>query len=268
MSDFQQHVIQQILTTGGYRTAERQGASRRCFTGLRYHLEVMRLIIRAGRTARKGKMDQQRWMQAATEALKAVENAGGTVTFEGFQQASDLGMPVVWAANHMSTVETMVLPCGMTPFSPISIVLKESLLDYPYFGDVLRALEPIKVTRKDPREDLKQVMQQGTERLKSGRSVMIFPQATRIRELSRSRFNTLAVKLARRAGVPLVPVALRTDFAGVGRLIRDLGPIDPSKPVEFRCGKPLDSSNPRQAHAECFAFIEKQFREWGLPVVD
>ena len=268
MSKFEHHA-EALRETGIYDTPQESRATKlRIINGLRYHLDIMRLVVSAGNDAKKGNLDQTRWMDAAWTALHAVERAGGKVSFRGFNQAADLGMPVVWAANHMSTVETMVLPCAMTPFSPVSIVLKESLLKYPFFGHVLRALKPIEVNRKDPREDLRQVMEQGVARLKSGRSVLIFPQATRSRELSRSRFNTLAVKLARRGGVPLVPVALRTDFAGVGRMVRDVGPVDPSKPVIFSCGKPIDASDQRAAHAECFAFIEKHFREWGLPVVD
>ncbi len=264
-----EHYIEQFRKTGCYKTPETPKSCKfRFFNGLRYHLDVVRLVVCAGKIARRGTLDQKHWMNAAWKALHAVENAGSTVEFTGFRDANAQGMPVVWAANHMSTVETMVLPCAMTPFSPVSIVLKESLLKYPYFGDVLRSLNPIVVKRKDPREDLRQVMEQGVERLKSGRSVLIFPQATRSDALSRSRFNTLAVKLARRGGVPLVPVALRTDFAGVGRLIRDVGPVDASKPVIFACGKPIDAANQRAAHAECFSFIESKFTEWGLPVVD
>jgi peptide chain release factor 2 len=61
------------------------------------------------------------------------------------------------------------------------------------------------VTRRHPREDLKQVLTEGAEHLAQGRSVLVFPQATRSTSFDPSTFNTLAVKLAARASVDVVP---------------------------------------------------------------
>ncbi|OQY59319.1 MAG: hypothetical protein B6245_07275 [Desulfobacteraceae bacterium 4572_88] len=47
------------------------------------------------------------------------------------------------------------------------------------------------------------------------------------------------MKLARRAGVPVVPIALKTDFQGNGRIIREIGPIVPQKSVYLNFGNPM-----------------------------
>ena len=99
-------------------------------------------------------------------------------------------------------------------------MVKESLLKYPFFGPVLGSREPIVVGRSNPREDLVAVLEGGEARLKQGRSVIVFPQSTRSSVFDPAHFNTIGVKLAKRAGVPVIPVALKTDAWGNGNLQR------------------------------------------------
>ena len=93
----------------------------------------------------------------------------------------------------------------------MTFVIKESLKRYPLFKHVMLARKPIVVTRTDPRADLQTVLEQGKDCIERGLSVIIFPQTTRTVDFQRKRFNSIAVKLARRANVPVVPIALRTD---------------------------------------------------------
>jgi 1-acyl-sn-glycerol-3-phosphate acyltransferase len=145
--------------------------------------------------------------------------------------------------------------------------VKEDLLDYPAFGRVLRALGAIGVGRRDPREDLRRVLEQGETALRAGRSVLVFPQATRDAVFRRREFNSLAVKLARRTGAPVAPVAVKTDFLGIGRVLRDFGPLHRGRPVMLRIGAPLAvTSGGREAHEKAVEFIAATLREWGAPV--
>ncbi|MBW2177934.1 MAG: hypothetical protein JRH03_13480, partial [Deltaproteobacteria bacterium] len=47
-------------------------------------------------------------------------------------------------------------------------------------------------------------------------SVLVFPQTTRGLRFDPDKFNTLGIKLARRAKVPVIPVAVKADAWGVG----------------------------------------------------
>ena len=79
----------------------------------------------------------------------------------------------------------------------------------------------------------------------------------------------MGTKLAQAAGVPLVPIALQTDFVGLGRWIKDLGPINPSRPVRFAAGPLLAPDVPaRSLHQQCLDFMTGQFRAWGVPVME
>jgi 1-acyl-sn-glycerol-3-phosphate acyltransferase len=158
----------------------------------------------------------------------------------------------------------MVLPAIISQFKDSTFVVKQSLVDYPVFKHIMRSRDPITVGRTNPRDDLKAVFEGGEVRLKAGRSIVIFPQTTRTEVFQPSEFNTIGIKLAKRAGVPVVPIALKTDAWGNGRYLKDFGKIDPSKKVFFEFGKPLTiAGRGDEEHQQIIAFISGKLKEWG-----
>lgn len=219
---------------------------------------------------RADELTAQIWGERSFAIIRVLEGCGATIKIEGVENLRKIDGPVVYVANHMSMAETFILPAALLPFGMFTWVIKESLLRYPVFGTIMRVLRPIAVTRKDPREDLKTVMTQGMEIIGERKhSLLIFPQATREPTFRPAIFNTLGVKLARKAGVQVVPIALKTDFQGVGRVIRDFGPIDRSKTLHFRLGDPMDVEGTGKAqHEAAIDFIASALQEWGGTVVD
>jgi 1-acyl-sn-glycerol-3-phosphate acyltransferase len=111
------------------------------------------------------------------------------------------------------------------------------------------------------------VLEQGAARIAGGSSVLLFPQGTRQSVFEAKRFNTLGAKLAERAKVPVVPIAVKTDFLQTGKMIKDFGLVDPSRPIRIACGPVLKPDlGAKKAHEQCVVFIEGKIREWGLPV--
>ncbi len=232
-----------------------------------YYWDVIHVVISAYGKAICGRFDRREWGSHALKMLQAAERCGGRVRLEGFENIALAKLPVVYVANHMSSLDTTVLPGSLLGFGDVTTVVKESLLSYPLFGRVLKAVQPISVTRRDPREDLKEVLAQGEACLRSGRSVVIFPQATRALEFDPAKFNSLGVKLARKAGVQVVPVALQTDFQGIGEWIRDFGPLQRKNPIRFKVGVPLTvEGNGREAQQRVVEFISETLRSWGVKV--
>jgi 1-acyl-sn-glycerol-3-phosphate acyltransferase len=91
----------------------------------------------------------------------------------------------------------------------------------------------------------------------------VFPQTTRTVSFDPAQFNTIGVKLAARAGVPVVPLALKTDAWGNGKWIRDFGPVDRSQPVHFRFGEPVaPEGKGARAQEITIEFIRKALAEW------
>ena len=187
---------------------------------------------------------------------------------DGYEHFTASDEPKVTVANHMSLVDTMLLPAMTLNGRHSSIVIKRSLWDNRLFGYIMKAVNAIPVDRKNPREDLRTVLTQGTASLKAGHNVVMYPQSTRATSFDPSLFNSLGVKLAARAGVKVIPVALKTDFQGVGVKNRDIGPLDRSLTMRVRFGPAMDvTGNGRDAHAACLAFVTDNLREWGVPII-
>src|SRR5664279_29783 len=194
-------------------------------------LSFIGTVLRTRRVAMKGLYDKAAWIDSSLDILHLIERCGGRFHITGLDHMKEVKGPVVYISNHMSTLETMVFPGLIAPFREVTFVVKDSLVKHPFFGAVMRSRNPIVVSRENSREDLMIVLNKGMELLSKGISVVIFPQSTRNTEFNPAEFNSLGVKLAGRAGVPVVPVAIKTDFWENGRIIKDLGPIRRNKPI-------------------------------------
>ena len=87
-------------------------------------------------------------------------------------------------------------------------------------------------------------------------SVLIFPQTTRDLRFDPKKFNTLGIKLAKRAKVPVIPVAVKTDAWGMGKWAKDFGRFNPSKLVRVSFGEPVHiSGNDKTEHRSTIDFI-------------
>ncbi len=256
---------------GSYRTAEK---SVYCplerllgRTDSWYYLKIFRVVFWGAFVARMGKYDPSFWGQQSFEILQAAEICGAKITISGCESVAKYNRPVVFVSNHMSMLETMLYPGILLSFGGLATVVKDSLLTYPVFGHIMRAVDPISVSRRNPRDDLKEVLSKGENILRAGRSVLIFPQATRDVVFRPEEFNSLGVKLAKKAGVPVVPIALKTDFHSNGIRFKDIGDLDRSRHVRFRFGPVMEiTGNGKSEHAKIIKFIEENLREWGAAV--
>lgn len=243
-----------------YRT---QTPQPRLFPSLRFYARMAGILRRAGRKANAGHYTADDWIASSEEVGMALEAVGADIRIEGFDHVLNLTGPCVFVANHMSTLETFFLPCVIQPVRDVTFVVKASLLKYPCLGPVLRSRDPLEVGRVNPREDLAAVLEGGQKHLAAGRSIIIFPQGTRSHTVEEDQFSSLGVKLARKAHVPVLPVALRTDAWGTGMLIKDIGWIRPRLPVHFLFGEPMTVvGNGREQHAAALHFIRQAFEGW------
>ncbi len=112
--------------------------------------------------------------------------------------------PCIILAKHQSAWETLAF---QAIFPPHVWVLKRELLRVPFFGWGLAMLSPIAIDRTSGTRALKQTLEQGRERLRSGFFIVIFPEGTRIAPGVRSRYHPGGAWLAIKTGVPVLPVA-------------------------------------------------------------
>jgi 1-acyl-sn-glycerol-3-phosphate acyltransferase len=145
------------------------------------------------------------WTHVNVWALKVI--CGITYRVEGLDNLPD--GPAIVMAKHASTWETLALP-GILP--PMAWVLKKELMYIPFFGWGLAVLDHIAIDRKAGRNAVKQVVEQGTQRLKAGRWVVVFPEGTRIKPGEKGRYKLGGGVLAEASGFPVVPVAHNAGF--------------------------------------------------------
>lgn len=107
-------------------------------------------------------------------------------------------------AKHQSAWETIAL---QRIFPPQLWVLKRELFWVPFFGWALWMLESIAIDRSSGRKAIKQIIEKGTERLKKGRWIVVFPEGTRTAPGQKRRYGVGGAILAEKSGFPVVPVA-------------------------------------------------------------
>lgn len=249
---------------GTYRTGPvRITFLARALTSLTFYIRLFFIVVRGSAQAKRGHYGTPEWCENSLATLRALESAGLMFEITGTDAFKAVEGPCVFIANHMSTLETFVLPGIIAPFKDATFVVKQSLVDYPIFKHIMRSRDPITVGRTNPRDDLKAVLEGGAERLKAGMSIVIFPQTTRTPVFDLAQFNTIGIKLAKKAGAPAVPIALETSAWANGMYLKDYGRIDPSKKVRFAFGKPLWVRNSgKEEHQEIIEFITGKLREW------
>lgn len=236
---------------------------RRFLPTLYFYSRFLGVVFRSSRLAKRGVYDGVAWAESSLEVLRLLEDIGVRVHVSGLEELRKVDGPCVIIGNHMSMMETLILPVMIQPIKPVTFVIKESLLHYPVFQHVMRSRDPVAVSRTNPRQDLKIVLEEGEKRLRQGLSIIVFPQTTRADSFDPSQMSSIGVKLAKKASVPVLPLALKTDAWRNGRYFKDFGAIDRSREVFFAFGSPFSVTGKGGEEQQMIAaFISGKLAEW------
>jgi 1-acyl-sn-glycerol-3-phosphate acyltransferase len=113
--------------------------------------------------------------------------------------------PCIVLAKHQSAWETIALVSLI--FGRKSWVLKRELLFVPIFGWIMYYFKPIAINRKSGHKSIDQIIEQGTQRLKSGSKIIVFPEGTRVAPGTRKRYGIGGAILAEKTQAPVLPIA-------------------------------------------------------------
>ena len=115
--------------------------------------------------------------------------------------------PCLIVCNHQSTWETLAF---MALFPDVAIVAKQELLRIPIIGWYLRKSPMIIIDRESGSKALKAMLNESREALADGRSVLIFPEGTRMKESEPIRFKRGVELLYAKLGTPVLPVLVNS----------------------------------------------------------
>lgn len=254
------------IKNGYYKTSDvKRTFFSKIFPSVYFYPKLFKIIVDASRMSQKNVYGDKEWIKSSDDIFLLLEKTGCNIEIEGVENFSNLQGPVVFVGNHMSTFETFVLPVIISTYKKVTFVVKKSLVEYPVFKHVINSRQPIVVGRENPREDLKTVLNDGVDRIEKGFSIIVFPQTTRTTVFDDSQFNTIGIKLAKKAGVKIVPVALRTDAWSNGKKFKDFGKIYPERNTHFAFGEPLEIvGRGDEEHQKVIDFIKSHLIKWGL----
>lgn len=140
--------------------------------------------------------------------------------------------PVIFMSNHQSGFDIPTL-LAVLPLDTCWIAKKE-LFDIPVFGTAMGRGGYIPLDRRDAHRALKS-LEMAVQVVRSGKSLLIFPEGTRSTDFRLLPFKRGGFKLALQAGVPVLPVTVngsgRVNPAGSTRLYPGLISVTLHRPI-------------------------------------
>lgn len=228
-----------------------------------FYSDFFRIIINGAKLAKNNQYDRQHWFDLSCRVISSIENHGGVLDVSGMDNFHKIDGPVLFVSNHMSILETIVLPALILKHKELCITMKKQLFDVPVFGTLLSGFRTVVVSRVNPINDYKTIIKDGGKAIEEGYSTLLFPQTTRTTSFNPDEFNSVGVKLAKRTKVKIIPIALKTDFWGNGKILKDLGPIDRKKKIYFSFGEPITiSGNGKEENQYIINFIQENLSKW------
>ena len=137
---------------------------------------------------------------------------------------------VLVVSNHQSYLDPVLAAVGMPrPFHPMA---RASLFRLAPFRWLIRSLHafPVRLGSADMG-----AIREALRRLKGGAVVLMFPEGTRTRDGSIGPLQAGPVLLARRAGVPILPVVIDGAFEAWPRT----HPLPRPHRIRVACGRPV-----------------------------
>lgn len=175
-----------------------------------YLLLVMPRLNRARRLREEGRVEEHDQMvreNVERWAGRLLRLAGAKVTVEGKENIPQ--GPVVFVADHQGYFD---IPLMLTSLDkPNPIIAKAEIEKLPLIRSWMRELNCLFLQRDDARQSM-EVLKEAQKLIQDGYSVVIFPEGTRSKGGPVKEFKAGAIRVATRAGVPIVPVCIDGSF--------------------------------------------------------
>ena len=158
--------------------------------------------------------------------------------------------PCVIVSNHQGQWETYSM---QYLFHPMCTLLKKELLYIPLWGWAMKMLNPIAINRNKPKEAILQTLEEGSDRLKKGMYVLLFPEGTRVKAGRVGKYARSSFELAKRNGVMVLPLCHNSgDCWPAHKFIKKPGKIT------LIIGEPFYVEDSKQSANDVKEWVEKK----------
>ena len=168
----------------------------------------------------------------------------------------------IFVSNHASMFDIPTVFVALN--GNVNIVFKKELTYVPVWGWALRFGHFIMIDRSNPRDAMASI-ERAAKSIRSGSSVILFPEGTRTLDGKLQSFKRGAFSLAVKAGVPIVPLTINGTFKIMPKGSLDVQPANISvvldKPImtEGLQGKEAELTLMEQVHQSIeHNYIEQQ----------
>ena len=201
------------------------------------------------------------------EAIRLSENYWGPAVLSHWavriNRTDNTKLPeggVLFVSNHEGYGDIPAF-MGAIKDKQFGFVAKDELIKIPVFAKWIVRIRSIMLVREDPRIALK-VFAEGEDLLKRGFSLVIFPEGTRAKGQGMKPFAKGSLRMAFKAGVPIVPVAIKGSwecFESSGYPHSGVINFHAFEPIETK-GLQKSDEGPLSEHVE--ALIRAKHEEW------
>ncbi|MCG8484289.1 MAG: 1-acyl-sn-glycerol-3-phosphate acyltransferase [Clostridia bacterium] len=143
--------------------------------------------------------------------------------------------PVLFVSNHQSNFDIPIYFAALD--KQFGFIAKSDLSKIPLFNKWIAIIKSVYIDRGDARQSLKAI-QEGIDLLKTGYSLVIFPEGTRSKSSKMSEFKKGSLRLATKSKVPVVPITLNGSY----KILEENNRIQ-SASVDFIIHKPIETKN-------------------------
>ena len=191
-----------------------------------------------------------KWVYFILFSLKQI--CGVSWSIQGIENIPN--EPCILVSNHQGAWESFFI---QTLYFPSSSIVKRELLFIPFFGWALACLKPIHLTRSKKIISSKKVVRDGSEKLKNGISLIIFPEGTRARpHKGLKTFSNSCGLLSVKNTVPIIPICHNSGLYWKNRRFNKQ-----SGEVQVRIGAPLYGDNAKELTNRAYNWIKLNFVE-------
>ncbi|MCO6501318.1 MAG: 1-acyl-sn-glycerol-3-phosphate acyltransferase [Vicingus serpentipes] len=145
------------------------------------------------------------------------------------------GEPVIFVANHCSHLDIACL-CNALPVN-LHFIGKKELMWTPVVGWYMLVAGHIFIDRKS-RVKAAASLKKAAEKIKQGKSVVMYPEGTRSNDGNVGPFKKGAFHLAVQAGVKIIPVSIKGTYQVWSKNASTITPSD----VVVKIGQPIDTT--------------------------